>query len=600
MPTKAVCDYNGKGRRASCEFEYYTNPSQIPPVVIEGLVCRQKDKVFYIGAASAADIDMMTDIPSVDYDMKFEDLANGFLGGALNERWQRPLSSERIRAIGEFFADPRNYFVNAVLIALKPETESEVGVQTSVSPGGTTEVALIKIPPWLRERCPRGHTQTVDGKNVFSDRCLKHDCPHHKRTWRPAVLIDGQHRIRGIQKRPSLGTRYGGSNVNALPIPFTLLRSSGTTAFPPQEQAKVFTEITTQARDLEKLHKLWLLYRFEMRGGKMFVGAPGIDMRPRAGVDQRAAYETILELCSTRHGVVDINPWRNRIPILRGVRGRTSIASIDRLFPLFVRWFKKNGPFWDRVNRTRKSPAMAAQEMIQYVNAIRKTWSGRTSAGELYWSTSASRGILSHPEGGEMNGFFRTLLRLYPTICGQIDGRGGSHVIAEFERELKRISKISWTTTGWSEIKAPDRNLALLLEILTNYLSGKSVQKDLGRPGKGADLNTYIASSPMDFALKLVHARKGRPPVFVDRKTLLRWRMPFNAYPSATLSFEQDGQPTGFEGRIKTQRDKETEFVLDTNKGLFDPAVPGSLINAVVTYHNHMGLKEAEVGFKTP
>ncbi len=82
----------------------------------------------------------------------------------------------------------------------------------------------------------------------------------------PLWILDGQHRVKGMSE----------STQKNNPIPLVLLHGDASSAYSPQQFARVFAEVTTYATPLVPLHEEWLRFAFKL--GLYGSGAAGSTM----------------------------------------------------------------------------------------------------------------------------------------------------------------------------------------------------------------------------------------------------------------------------------------------------------------------------------
>lgn len=552
-------------RCASCDVVVHTEttPPRNPRVTIDALLCHQKSKAYLLTDISADVLDLITDVPLFDWDQSYSQMADQILkfglGVEVIDAWQRDLIPGKLDSIAAWWEDPRSSLVNSVVIGLKDTVTRPVKVGESVREDpvqirvanrdkyNTKTLVTIEIDNWFSTVCPRGHElPTRHGSPVYFDSCPDHECQFHTRPWRPALLIDGQHRVRGIQRPPSLNSvRY--RNVSKEPIPVAIVGAFDIETAEPiasNEQAKIFTEISGKATPLDDLHRLFLFFVFK-------TGVPNEDMsQSPAGAQNplRSAYETVLRLAGPG---IRGNPLENRVKVLiprQGGQGRTTSLSSDRaLREWFEPWFKP-GAIWESV-----TPVDAATEIVELMKAIQMTWTGNAPvSGIPYWESRGARagsGIFSHSGGsGDMSGFLRLFFDLYPEIRGRVTLPSRVH----FQNFLKstlfthrsQIGQLAWDGPGWNELRAPDANLNLLRNVLRDVIiSGGRVNYDLTHhPERPADLNAYVNLSPTVFEVSTPFGTvpKSGSTVSVTRpvpsEIQIHWRTPLLSRP--TVSYE--------------------------------------------------------------
>ncbi len=538
--------------REKCEdcrkegFGRYTWFSKQRPgdLVLTGIRVKQKGRVFYVMTASARDLDILCRVPVLNPDLPNSQLAQMALAPNVDQ-WQRPLDHDRIEDISRFFEKKDNFFANAVLISLPQRYFSDVESETGV--------VQIQIPvTWMKQKCPLcGHQQM----GYFFDRCPNHDCQEHKEEMAPGIIIDGQHRIRGTQ-----GTHcvtYPNEKLVVVVLPDN--------EFAPQFQAKLFTEITTSAVELDDLQKIFLLYKFKMRAPKVAQFEADFTDSTDLGRRNRRAYEKSCHLCQWRK-----SKWCDRITILRRRTRRADYIEATTFVPILETWLRPNGVFYDYSQPDKmKSTTDACKELVDYLKAVEDTWQG-----SKYWGTRQRLGAL------EDKGTLWVILRLFETVAKRIDKRGAQRSLDEFKRELKYFSGIQWGPE-WQDMRAPERKRNLLLRILRGKLESAPPAND---PAFGPDtqLDAYIRNKPDAFDWIGSTKKLGGKSISKQRLPLIfEWGQPLNAYNTATFEMRMD------DSLLLTEDVRGTRYELKQLPTISQSS--GSRIVITVTYTNHTG-----------
>ena len=165
---------------------------------------------------------------------------------------------------------------------------------------------------------------------------------------RPLNLIDGQHRVRG-SARSQMG--------DILQIPFILIPST----YGPDNAARLFTEINTTSKELDKDHQLFLAHRFMIshhdRSLSMGAFIPGENnFHDRAN---RLSYEMAARLSNTD------NPLESQVQMLKS-NGTTNCIEITKWLQFSKQWFLPGGPY--DLDSDRNEDYME-QELVNYFSA---------------------------------------------------------------------------------------------------------------------------------------------------------------------------------------------------------------------------------------
>ncbi|RLJ02840.1 MAG: hypothetical protein DRP08_04255 [Candidatus Aenigmatarchaeota archaeon] len=455
---------------------------QTDPVSIKAFVIKQKEKHIFFTGIDARVLDMMCDIPSINFkEWSNRDIAEKALTakGIIGFNWQRELDLARIDEIHDFFDQDENYIVNPVIISLRdPQNIPALTKDQNFS------IITFNISPWMKNKCPECGMEFKDesGNVIYQDRCSKHDCRRHETSWQPAVVIDGQHRIRGIPYRK-------GNYVNEL-IPTIILPP---TDYDEAKQAKLFTEITTKAVDLHKLHKMLLQYRFNI---------PPLDNKNN--IERRWAYEICLYLNCI--GDIYTNPVFDKISI---VPKKTGFISADKAVPVLKNYY------YGCLNKYINNPAGAAELLKNYFEAVKNTWPDA-------WSRS--------PHGWlNQRGIFKVLLELFDTIYERVKRwQNGRFTESNFRAELSYGKIIAWgKDPAWDKFISPDKHLRILSNILRERYKPTIEKPDF------SDINKYITQAPDDPHLKIVPKGKIRDG------TKIKWKPPINAFSTPEIKLTQ-------------------------------------------------------------
>jgi hypothetical protein len=578
-------------------------------VKIEALRCRQKGKIYFLSDVDAQILDSMTIVPRFDWELSYEGMADKILsyglGTATVEAWQRELIKANLKSIASWWDDYRSNLVNCVVIGFQqnPTRPAEgggtipVGIrETKVTCYGSKELVTIEVDNWLSPVCPNGHRLPQEsGSDIYFDACPETDCEFHENPWRPAHIIDGQHRIRGIQTPPSFGSTTN-PNVEKEPIPVAILGPTEVTDASPitsPEQAKIFTEISGKAVALEDEHRLFLFFVFR-------TGVPGSDMTvpPQPAINPlRQAYETILRLAGS---AIQGNPLSDRIKVLKpraGGTGRTTSLSFNRaLRDWFEPWFKPRN-IWANV-----STIDAAQEIADLVVAIQTVWTGNSPvSGTPYWQSAgppARAGIFSHPGGvGDMSAFLRVIMDLYPVIRSQVPRPVRSAFIRFLRDKLadatSPVGFALWDGSGWNEIRAPDYNYTLFFNVLHDiFTGGGKVIYDLQHhPARPKDLNAYLNLDPTIYEVSTSLGSVGQSGTTIPVSSPIPnidiiWRTPLLARKTVAIEIREDGGTPKWKWESVNPGDLHT---MTLNGGTDYTGNPGTVLRIELKARNHRG-----------
>lgn len=554
-----------KNKCSKCENTIWFSKEDPSVMKLAGIKVRQKGRSFYVVAAKARDLDCLCKVPQIDSGQSNDVLAKMALD-LKTEEWQRMLDAARIEDISRFFQGSLNFFVNSIIVSLPNEYSEFRSVPTSLS--GVDLVYKEIKPTWMIQECPVCHAWVGEGKGevkirYWFDRCPNHECAEHFKDKRPGVIIDGQHRIRGTQ-----GKHCTGSNPEE-PLLAAILTEN---EFDKSKQAKVFTEITTSAVDLEPLHKIYLLNKFRMEGPTILALKADFREDSELGRRNRRAYEIACRLCSTSSA----GKWFDRISILRLPGGRLRRADyieIAGFVPVVAEWLKPNGVFSDNVQPDgMKSAQDACSELDDYLRSIVETW-----PGDEHWTDDRKQ-----PGCLQDRGIFYVLFNLFAAIAQRIDARGAQRSLTEFKKEFNYLSGIKWKP-NWTRLNAPGRNRSLLLKILRYKMDNASPADDPSY-GPDPDLNTYIENEPAKFDWKTPTKKLSKTSLSKTNYPLtFKWDQPINAYTNAYFQIKQGTDLLFRDSTIATS------VTLDQSPPALKTGPRSPDIEITVSYTNHTG-----------
>ena len=174
----------------------------------------------YIGFLTAAQLKTVTDVPSFDEAQTNAEIARNVLNPPLKD-WQRPLMADRAQAITERFDQPGELMPNPILVAVHDYTL--IATRAFNNSGQSIPITIFDI----QDDRPEGS--------------------------RPLWILDGQHRVEGLAN----------SRQADNPIPVVVLYDPNRN-YKPEQFARIFAEVTTQATALAPLHNAWLKYAFRL------------------------------------------------------------------------------------------------------------------------------------------------------------------------------------------------------------------------------------------------------------------------------------------------------------------------------------------------
>lgn len=394
----------------------HTYSSKPAPVDLElSAVEVDGDRTVYLGSSSAASLDAISSVPWMDPTMDSSEFGNKLFNNMLSEdEWQRVVDINRVKDIGAFASTEGNYILNPVLLYVDRNQDSNcVKEKKKLNGEGTLEVNF----DFLQER-REGLTDYVP-------------LPGDQDT-RPIKIVDGQHRIRGM----ATSTRG-----HLLQVPFVLIVGENM-----EEDhafiAKIFTEINTKSVQIDNLHKIYLSYKFGMKGrtpsdnfeiadSSTYPPLPTSDSRP-----QRRAYELALQMAHIYQSpMFDMIEFQK--PIIKGRRRPSHIVVHAANWIHYVRkWFGNNQPYSDW-----NTDDFCTEEVLNFFVAFQDTCS--TSFPEPRWIPGRGRGkpLL------QFEGPFLSLLEVFPSLVDSITNNEAVERPISRERffeALRPLTNVDW------------------------------------------------------------------------------------------------------------------------------------------------------------
>lgn len=225
-----------------------------------------KERPLFIGAVSSEILDRIAEVPSFTSLTSQATIAGNVLRPPIKD-WQRPLNEDKRDAITRRYDAAGEFMPNPVLLSV-----------------GAPHLISVDL-------------KLINGNQQTGVQILKIDDSNGAK---PLWVLDGQHRIKGLAQ----GTK------KANPVPFVLLFSEVPGAYRPEDSAKVFAEVSTEATPLSELHRDWLQFAFRLGDYNSAQPAPA---GPKAQFHQNAM-EVVALLCDTQVFTGGIhNPYFNCI-----------------------------------------------------------------------------------------------------------------------------------------------------------------------------------------------------------------------------------------------------------------------------------------------
>lgn len=375
----------------------------------------QGEETVYMGSAQVCQIDAVTKVPWIPPSLQSHQFASQAFNGSLsnNDQWQRLVSLSRLESIRNFARTDGNYMFNPVLLYVNKNHES------------------IHFDS-------ENHSITVDFNFLKEKTGLYYDYiswPNEEDN-RPIWIVDGQHRVRG------LGGATRGSLLN---LPFVLMVGDGSDA-DRELVARVFTEINTNAKSLDKMHQLYLKWQFAIPSQtsrddfSKSEQIPTTQSRPNV-----RAYDLALDLSSNSdsplfNAIQFQEPDKSSAP--RARMSRNLIVKSTNWVSLARKWFSGNG-----IYSNPNTDLYNFEEINNFFKAFRATcnhddWEDGQNRWKDDTQRRTKRSII------QQQGPFRALMDLLPFCVSRADLLFGNverpFTIQQFQRILSPLRNIDW------------------------------------------------------------------------------------------------------------------------------------------------------------
>jgi hypothetical protein len=577
-----MSSWTREDRENKSPIYWYSSPPGA--ITLEGIQVKQKGRTFYIIASPASQLDRLCSVPLIPYESSNAQVATDATT-AFVSRWQREMDGERCKDIASFFADPGNFIVNTALIGL-PRTA------TFFASSGLRSNCTIQVN-WIKRQCPNCQWLPPAGHphhGQFFDACPK--C-----SWdgRPCHIIDGQHRIRGCAAAPP-------PSCDENLVASVLVEDQ----FAQSDEAKIFTEITTSAIDLDPLHKVYLLYKFglralavrKLRDADFRKTTPEPGKLNSLGLRNRRAYEIVCDLV-TDPG----SRWSDRVSMFPGPPmhpRRGDVIDADTLVWFLERWLAEDGPLANPQKPDgMASKSEAADALRAYLESCLATWPAGVGTppgtSSTFWYDGRGK---PGPGKFQLRGIFEVFLYLFETTTRRILTHGGSLSRSSYDEELRYVETIDWDDDCWYGLSAPDVHKEILRGVLDHLYSQAPAQ--VGASRVPIKVNDWMKERPDSISITAQLAANAPFATVTETSPLtFAWASsspfsngpipkPVNARREATILLEQEQS----DGRIAVLDKFETK----TSKCTIEEPPPGmdsspsaAPIRISITYTNRNG-----------
>ena len=223
--------------------------AQVEIVAMRGTThIRGRPYVMYTGYMTPNQLIQFSNVPSFSKSDTHVKIANGLRVAPISN-WQRPVKVERLQKLADKIdaAHPTNnsrdsLMANPVLIGRSDQLN-----------GGTVDIQIHQ------------KTMNIQGNHTPIPGLYEIHLKAHAAN-KPLWILDGQHRIHGLGNSPFVTDDNGNPIANGtivadevIPVVFIIDAS-----YQSKFLAKIFTEVTTEAKTMDKLHGDWMQYAFEL------------------------------------------------------------------------------------------------------------------------------------------------------------------------------------------------------------------------------------------------------------------------------------------------------------------------------------------------
>jgi len=380
------------------------------------------------------DIDRICKVPTLTYDQNL-DYTNNW-GGVGSTAYQRKYDFSRLTDVANWWGIATSHSVNPAIVFL-PAAHLFQDIHG-------TNITSIDISPasWTRVNCACG----LDSSQYPGQPAGLHfdHCRGCGTVFRPATIIDGQHRIRGMSARETDRDH---------PFYVTVLSEAAPNATTAIMAARLFLEINGGVKALDDLHIHYLASGFSM--------SINDGLLDYSNTTKRAAYQIASELnqpaaMNEWSEDIGVNPRVGRVKMMDDGR-RSDYRDVTKL----AEWLWKTGftssvtiPSLIAANPpvTRTPMAVPAAGVSitgmknilrTYLKAITDTWPGTTGA-KTASKWYQHRGAIGDLQEGRV---FNVMFGILPHIKARIDEQSLPFDLPNVCRELRAIQNITWDSS---------------------------------------------------------------------------------------------------------------------------------------------------------
>ena len=573
---KGHFNYSFIEKGAKEQVSVYDTP---PPIVRWELKeIEQKGQVFYIAKAKVNEIAQSSSVPALPPILGIVETADRILNkNRKSQEWQREIDPQRVRKIASFIEGANNIIANTPLLYIHDSNSVKIV-------GEKTKELVIDFSSFLMKQTSGEFAgkyidrELLEKKDEFgNDIYVDH---------RPFWIIDGQHRVRGINL----------SDENQeLEIPIIVFPKG----FEMSNTAKVFAEINTLQKKLNPLHELYMQHRFSIdhvvdkRNFRPYESIPPEQALSEGWikhwVDSRAnhlAYEVLAMLAKK-------GPLKDRVQFLPQNEEKDSIYVGADIWLNYARtlfsdgcYKYKRGQTEDYINNPTNEEKKARHIELFYeeLNNYFKAWVSTCNHGEFQdreprWLEEGRNGKALI----QKKTHFVILIELYDLIRGYAfrykkkNRLSGIIKEVEFMEILKPFKWLDWKDPRVSDTfpgsgERGRRSLEVwMADAIINgvQISEKRIMNDKDKSLPGQGLLAELGRPSLEIISKIDWPTKKSPVKFQSTR-------PWNArYESIWRVEEKSGKQRG---EFKKQVSRHSppmyaEFILKHEKYMDDPAI---------------------------
>ena len=204
--------------------------------------------IMYTGYMTPNQLIQFSNVPSFSKSDTHVAIANGLRVAPISN-WQRPVKVERLKKLAE------------KIDAAHPNNDSRDSLMANpVLIGRSDQLNGSSVDIQIHQKTINVHGNNIPIPELYEIRLVANNAN------KPLWILDGQHRIHGLGNSPFVMDDNGNPIPNGtivanevIPVVFIIDAS-----YQPKFLAKIFTEVTTEAKTMDKLHGDWMQFAFDL------------------------------------------------------------------------------------------------------------------------------------------------------------------------------------------------------------------------------------------------------------------------------------------------------------------------------------------------